>query len=69
MLVLSRRVGERIVIDENVTVTIIGRRGRQVCLGIEAPLDVSVRRHELPPRDGSAIEHTKCGRPCTPKPR
>lgn len=51
MLVLSRRIGERIVIDENVTVTVVGHQGNHIKLGIEAPRSVPVRRHELPARD------------------
>jgi carbon storage regulator len=47
MLVLSRRNGERIVIDGRITVTVIGVRGRQVRLGIAAPAEVPVRREEL----------------------
>ena len=47
MLVLSRKVNERIVIDKRITITIIEIRGDKVRLGIEAPLDVSVHRQEV----------------------
>jgi carbon storage regulator len=47
MLVLSRRNGQRIVIDGRITLTVISVRGRQVRLGIEAPAEVRVRREEL----------------------
>jgi carbon storage regulator len=47
MLVLSRRNGERIVIDGNITVTVVEIRGNQVRLGIEAPKEVPVWRGEL----------------------
>jgi carbon storage regulator len=47
MLVLTRRIGERIVIDGGITVTVIKVRGRQVCLGIEAPKEIPVQRAEL----------------------
>jgi carbon storage regulator len=47
MLVLSRRNGERIVIDGRIIVTVIEIRGGQVRLGIEAPRDVAVWRGEL----------------------
>jgi carbon storage regulator len=47
MLVLSRRNGERIVIDGRITVTVIGVRGRQVRLGIAAPAEVRVWREEV----------------------
>jgi carbon storage regulator len=47
MLVLSRRIGQRIVIDDKITLTIIEVRGQQVRVGIEAPKDVPVRREEV----------------------
>ncbi|MGA2618869.1 MAG: carbon storage regulator [Thermoguttaceae bacterium] len=47
MLVLSRRNGERILIDGGITVTVIKVQGRQVRLGIEAPKAVVVTRGEL----------------------
>ncbi len=47
MLVLSRKKGERIVIDETVVVTVIDVRGNKVKLGIEAPDAVSVHREEV----------------------
>ena len=48
MLVLSRRVNERLVIDGNIVVTIVRVAGGSVRVGIEAPPEVSVRREELP---------------------
>lgn len=51
MLLLSRRIGEQIVIDENVTVTVVGKQGNQIQLGIEAPREVPIRRRELPAND------------------
>ncbi|MEP6623757.1 MAG: carbon storage regulator CsrA [Acidimicrobiia bacterium] len=47
MLVLTRRVNERIVIGDNVVVTVLEVRGDQVRLGIEAPRDVKVFREEV----------------------
>lgn len=47
MLVLSRKVGERIVIGNNIVVTVIAVNGQQVRLGIEAPSAVPVWREEL----------------------
>ena len=47
MLVLSRRVGERLVIDDKIVVTVIEVRGEQVRLGIEAPPEVPVWREEV----------------------
>lgn len=47
MLVLSRKPGESITIDENIVVTIVEIRGDKVRLGIEAPKDVKVHRQEV----------------------
>lgn len=49
MLVLSRKVGQQIVIDERVTITITRIAGGRVSVGIEAPPGVHVRRSELAP--------------------
>lgn len=47
MLILTRRMGEKIVIGDNVHITMLGVRGNQVRLGIEAPPNVSVHREEI----------------------
>lgn len=47
MLVLARRVGEKLVIGENVTITIVGVKGNQIRIGIDAPRDVAVNREEI----------------------
>jgi carbon storage regulator len=47
MLVLSRRVGEEIVIDDNIRVTVVAVHGDRVRLGIIAPRDVTVDRSEV----------------------
>jgi carbon storage regulator len=47
MLVLSRRIGERLVIDDRITVTVVEIRGGQIRLGIETPREIPVRREEL----------------------
>lgn len=47
MLVLARSTGQSVVLDERITVTILGTRGTLVRLGIEAAPDVRVRRGEL----------------------
>jgi carbon storage regulator len=47
MLVLSRKINERIIIGENIELEILGIRGGVVRLGIKAPREVSVIRHEL----------------------
>lgn len=47
MLVLNRKIGERIVIGDAIVVTVVSVHGQQVRLGIEAPPDVAVWRQEL----------------------
>lgn len=47
MLILSRRSGEAIIVDEKVTLTVLSIKGRQVRIGIDAPDDVSVHREEI----------------------
>jgi carbon storage regulator len=47
MLVLSRRKGQRIIIRDDVVITLVSVHGKTVRLGIEAPLEVSVLRAEL----------------------
>jgi carbon storage regulator len=47
MLILTRRVGETLVIGDDVTVTVLGVRGNQVRLGVNAPKEVAVHREEI----------------------
>jgi len=47
MLILTRRVGETLVIGDNVTVTVLGVKGNQVRIGVNAPKDVAVHREEI----------------------
>ena len=47
MLVLSRKIGERILIGDNVVLTVLAVKGRQVRLGIEAPASVPIWRETL----------------------
>ncbi len=47
MLILTRRISESIIIGENVKITVLGVKGNQVRIGIEAPKDVSVHREEI----------------------
>ncbi len=47
MLILTRRVGETIMIGDDVTVTILGVKGNQVRVGINAPKNVAVHREEI----------------------
>jgi carbon storage regulator len=47
MLILTRRVGETVMIGNDVTVTILGVKGNQVRVGVNAPRDVAVHREEI----------------------
>jgi len=47
MLILTRRVGETLVIGDDVTVTVLGVKGNQVRIGVRAPKTVSVHREEI----------------------
>ncbi|WP_020395421.1 carbon storage regulator CsrA [Thiolinea disciformis] len=57
MLILTRRVGETLMIGDEVSVTVLGVKGNQVRLGINAPKDVAVHREEIYER----IHHENTG--------
>lgn len=47
MLILTRRVGETLIIGDDVTITVLDAKGNQIRLGIEAPKEVEVHRKEI----------------------
>jgi carbon storage regulator len=47
MLVMTRRIGEKIMIGSNITLTILAVHGNQVRIGVDAPRDVAVHREEI----------------------
>jgi carbon storage regulator len=56
MLILTRRVGESLMISDNVTVTVLGVKGNQVRIGVNAPKEVAVHREEIYTRIHNADE-------------
>jgi len=59
MLILTRRIGESLKIGDNVTVAVMGIKGTQVRIGIDAPKDVTVLREEIADkskRDDSSVQ-------------
>ena len=47
MLILTRRIGETLMVGDDVTITVLGVKGNQVRIGVNAPRDVAVHREEI----------------------
>lgn len=59
MLILTRKVGERLQIGDNISVTVLSVRGNQVKIGVDAPKDVAVYREEIINKMRDADEENK----------
>lgn len=59
MLILTRKVGESLMVGDEITVTVLGIKGNQVRIGIDAPKDVAVHREEIFQRIQNDVESTE----------
>ncbi|MDH5648175.1 MAG: carbon storage regulator CsrA [Gammaproteobacteria bacterium] len=56
MLILTRKIGETLYIGRDIKVTVVGQKGKQIRIGIEAPKDIAVHREEVFERIGEEKE-------------
>ena len=57
MLILTRKIGESLMIGDEVTITVLEVKGNQVRIGIKAPKDISVHREEIFIRIKDGVDH------------
>ena len=67
MLVLTRKVGDKVLLGDEIEIVVVGIRGNQVKLGISAPRALSVLRAELKDREAEAPSDDRAGRPPSPR--
>ena len=58
MLILTRRIGETLMIGDDISVTVLGVKGNQVRIGVNAPKDVAVHREEIFDRIKKEEDHS-----------
>ena len=58
MLILTRRIGETLMIGDDISVTVLGVKGNQVRIGVNAPKDVAVHREEIYDRIKKDEDHS-----------